>query len=268
MSSNNIAHNLITLRSKLPEGVSLVAVSKFHPAAAIMEAYAAGQRVFAESRPQELAAKVPKLPQDISWHFIGHLQTNKIKLVLPYVDLVQSVDSFHLLEAIDKWGREYGKLINVLLELHLGAESTKQGFSADEILSIASGADALSPTSFASLRPLPSSMGPSLLHGRAGSPEISQFLGCSGWPWVGDSASAPKAGANVIGLMGMATNTDDMEVVEKDFERIEELFRKCQAINPAFTQLSIGMSTDWPHAVKHGATMVRIGTDIFGPREY
>ena len=103
-----VSDNLKSLYEKLPSAVKLVAVSKFHPVERLMEAYDAGQRIFAESRPQELAAKVPQMPADIEWHFIGHLQTNKLKLVLPYVTLVQSVDSFHLLEAIDKWGRENG----------------------------------------------------------------------------------------------------------------------------------------------------------------
>ncbi len=183
-----------------------------------MEAYEAGQRVFGENRPQELAAKVPQMPADVQWHFIGHLQTNKLKLVLPYVSLVQSVDSFHLLESISTWATANNKVIDVLLELHLGAEETKQGFTEEEILS-------LIERSVASVR--------------------------------------------IRGLMGMATNTDDMSVVEKDFERIEALYNKIKALGvEGFDQLSIGMSGDWPLAVKHGATMVRIGTDIFGPREY
>ena len=131
-----VRDNLQALYEKLPSAVKLVAVSKFHPVERLMEAYDAGQRVFAESRPQELAAKVPQMPADIEWHFIGHLQTNKLKLVLPYVTLVQSVDSFHLLEAIDKWGRDNGRIIDVLLELHLGAEETKQGFDEEELWSI------------------------------------------------------------------------------------------------------------------------------------
>ncbi len=183
-----------------------------------MEAYNAGQRIFAESRPQELAAKVPQMPSDIQWHFIGHLQTNKLKLVLPYVSLVQSVDSLHLLEAISAWAVNNSREINILLELHLGAEETKQGFSEEEILSI---------------------------------------------------LSATYPGIIICGLMGMATNTDDMTVVEADFNKIESLFHRIQAMNlPGFTELSIGMSADWPIAVRHSATMVRIGTDIFGPREY
>ena len=253
-----IAESLHTLRKALPSGVELVAVSKFHPVERLMEAYEAGQRVFAESRPQELAAKVPQLPSDIQWHFIGHLQTNKLKLVLPYVSLVQSVDSLHLLQAISAWGTANNKVVDVLLELHLGAEETKQGFSEEEILALLIGAGTPSETSFASLRPLPqpSAAGPSLLHGR-------------GWPWVSEGVPAPMAGIRIRGLMGMATNTDDMAVVEKDFERIEALFKKIKASGrEGFDVLSIGMSQDWPVAVRHGATMVRIGTDIFGPREY
>lgn len=216
-----IQENLHTICAALPEGVALVAVSKFHPASAILEAYAAGQRIFAESRPQELSAKVPQLPADIQWHFIGHLQTNKLKLVLPYVTLVQSVDSMHLLQAISNWAVANQRVIDVLLELHLGAEETKQGFSEDEILAIAA------------------------------------------------AVPAPAAGVRIRGLMGMASNTDDMEVVEGEFAKIEALFNRIRALGlPDFDQLSIGMSNDWPHAVKHGATMVRIGTDIFGPREY
>ena len=216
-----IQENLHTICAALPEGVALVAVSKFHPASAILEAYAAGQRIFAESRPQELAAKVPQLPADIQWHFIGHLQTNKLKLVLPHVTLVQSVDSMHLLQAISAWAVANDRTIDVLLELHLGAEETKQGFSEDEILAIAA------------------------------------------------AVPAPAAGIRIRGLMGMASNTDDMEVVEGEFAKIEALFNRIRVLGlPDFDQLSIGMSNDWPHAVKHGATMVRIGTDIFGPREY
>ena len=217
-----VARSLESLRAALPSGVELVAVSKFHPVSRLMEAYDAGQRIFAESRPQELSAKIPQMPADVQWHFIGHLQTNKLKLVLPYVSLVQSVDSIHLLEAISAWGIANGKVVDVLLELHLGAEESKQGFTEDEILSV-----------------------------------ISPPAGLSG--------------VRIRGLMGMATNTDDMAVVEKDFERIEALYGRIRSEHPelsSFDQLSIGMSGDWPVAIRHGATMVRIGTDIFGPREY
>ena len=249
-----VAESLNKLRSALPSEVELVAVSKFHPVERLMEAYNAGQRLFGENRPQELAAKAPQMPADVKWHFIGHLQTNKIKLVLPYVTMVQSVDSFHLLEAINNWCAANSKTVDILLELHLGAEETKSGFTEEEILSIVGGEGIRSEIASASLRPFPtrdalqaSAVGPSLLRGR-------------GWP---------RISVRIRGLMGMATNTDDMAVVEADFARIEALFNKIKALGlPGFDQLSIGMSGDWPLAVKHGATMVRIGTDIFGPREY
>ena len=215
-----IKDNLHEINSKLPSDVTLVAVSKFHPVERLMEAYNAGQRVFAESRPQELAAKVPQMPADVQWHFIGHLQTNKLKLVLPYVSLVQSVDSLHLLQAISAWAVAHNKVIDVLLELHLGAEQTKQGFSEDEILS--------------------------LCHSERSEESI-----------------------RIRGLMGMASNTEDRAQVEGEFARIEALYKRIKASGMEdFDTLSIGMSGDWPLAVQHGATMVRIGTDIFGPREY
>ena len=185
-----IKDNLHEINSKLPSDVTLVAVSKFHPVERLMEAYNAGQRVFAESRPQELAAKVPQMPADVQWHFIGHLQTNKLKLVLPYVSLVQSVDSLHLLQAISTWAVANSRVIDVLLELHLGAEETKQGFSENEIMTIISGAGISSQTASASLRPLPSrnasddaAVGPSLLHGR-------------GWPWV--SGTTPSSATRSV----------------------------------------------------------------------
>jgi pyridoxal phosphate enzyme (YggS family) len=215
-----IKDNLHEINRKLPSDVTLVAVSKFHPVERLMEAYDAGQRVFAESRPQELAAKVPQMPADVQWHFIGHLQTNKLKLVLPYVSLVQSVDSLHLLQAISTWAVANSRVIDVLLELHLGAEETKQGFSEDEILS--------------------------LCHSERSEESI-----------------------RIRGLMGMASNTEDRAQVEGEFARIEALYKRIKASGmEGFDTLSIGMSGDWPLAVQHGATMVRIGTDIFGPREY
>ena len=215
-----IKDNLHEINRKLPSDVTLVAVSKFHPVERLMEAYNAGQRVFAESRPQELAAKVPQMPADVQWHFIGHLQTNKLKLVLPYVSLVQSVDSMHLLQAISTWAVANSRVIDVLLELHLGEEETKQGFSEDEILS--------------------------LCHSERSEESI-----------------------RIRGLMGMASNTEDRAQVEGEFARIEALYKRIKASGmEGFDTLSIGMSGDWPLAVQHGATMVRIGTDIFGPREY
>ena len=251
-----IKDNLNNLYKALPDGVKLVAVSKFHPVERLMEAYVAGQRIFGENRPQELAAKVPQMPADVEWHFIGHLQTNKLKLVLPYVSLVQSVDSFHLLEAINKWAIDNGRIINILLELHLGAEETKHGFTEEEILSVLRKEEGVSPENCG--RPWPHEWeGPTA----GGRDEVEDR-------WFSGLTPSSFHGVNIIGLMGMATNTDDMSVVEKDFERIEGLFRRLQAVYPQLTELSIGMSGDWPFAVKHGATMVRIGTDIFGPREY
>ena len=227
-----IEKNLQLIRKELPPDVSLVAVSKFHPVERLMEAYEAGQRIFAESRPQELAAKVPQMPADVQWHFIGHLQTNKLKLVLPYVTLVQSVDSLHLLEAISAWAMANKKVIDVLLELHLGAEETKQGFTEEEILEM-----------------------------------VESFR--SKAEAVCEDIPAPLKSIRIRGLMGMASNTEDMAQVEGEFARIAALFHKIQDSGlQDFDQLSIGMSGDWPLAVKHGATMVRIGTDIFGPREY
>lgn len=229
-----IEENLNNLKKELPSGVKLVAVSKFHPVENILSAYQAGQRSFAESRPQEFQRKALQLPQDIEWHFIGHLQTNKLKLVLPYTALVQSVDSKHLLDLINVWGRNNGKVINVLLELHLGAEETKGGFTAQEIEAILEG--------------YVSSLG-------GQNPEVERQY----------------SNIRFRGLMGMATNTDDEAVIEADFQRIEDLFNHLRAKFPQledFSELSIGMSDDWPVAVRHGATMVRVGTAIFGKRNY
>ena len=217
--------------SELPPEVKLVAVSKFHPAEDILAAYNAGQRRFGENRPQEFAAKAASLPSDIEWHFIGHLQTNKLKMVLPYASLVESIDSLRLLDAVEKWGSEHDKVIDVLLELHLGAEETKGGFTEEEIeyiLSLDSEAE--------------------------------------------DAATLPPKAVyqhvRFRGLMGMATNTDDVSVVEADFARIEAFKKSLEDRYdlPDFTELSIGMSHDWPVAIRHGATIVRIGTAIFGPR--
>ena len=217
-----IEENLHRIKSELPSGVKLVAVSKFHPLEAILEAYQAGQTVFGENRPQELSMKAAQLPQDIEWHFLGHLQTNKLKMVLPYATLVQSVDSVHLLEAIDNWGSANDKVISVLLELHIGAEETKQGFHEEEILDILFHAEGYKNIRF-------------------------------------------------CGLMGMASHTEDKEVINADFERIDTFMAYLVDLFPeleSFNQLSIGMSDDWPIAVQHGSTMVRIGTAIFGAREY
>ena len=233
------------LYSELPATVQLVAVSKFHPFEAIERAYEAGQRVFAESRPQELLAKVRRLEEvraqkiseavesgddveaaeaymaDVEWHFIGHLQTNKLKMVLPYVSLVQSVDSVRLLDAIQAWGEANAKVISVLLEPHVAAEESKQGFAAEEIYS--------------------------LLDNSAAYPNIC-----------------------FRGIMGMATFTDDQTVVASDFAALRSIFDTCRLRFPHlaedFTELSIGMSDDYPIAIEYGSTIVRIGSMIFGQR--
>lgn len=218
----SITSKIREINSELPQGVRLVAVSKFHPAECIMEAYNAGQRLFGENRPQEFASKCKVLPNDIEWQFIGHLQTNKLKLVLPYAHMIQSVDSIHLLEDIEKWCASAGKTVRVLLELHLGAEETKHGLTEEEILSILDSVSMYPHVSF-------------------------------------------------CGLMGMATNTDDEAVVRADFMRIAALKNKINSLHPElseFKELSIGMSEDYKIAIECGATMVRIGSDIFGPREY
>lgn len=217
-----IAFNLDKIKEELPSGVKLVAVSKFHPFEAILEAYNEGQRAFGENRPQEFALKAVQLPPDIEWHFIGHLQTNKLKLVLPYAYMVESIDTLHLLEAVNNWGEKYNKVISVLLEVHIGAEETKQGFTPSEVKA------------------------------------VLQMTG--EFPYV-----------HFRGLMGMASHTDDEEAIAADFQTIKALFDECRALYPQFTdfdQLSIGMSDDWQIATRYGSTEVRIGTAIFGNREY
>ena len=226
-----IEDNLKNILTELPSEVKLVAVSKYHPFEEILQAYQAGQRRFGENRPQEFQAKAVQLPQDIEWHFIGHLQTNKLKMVLPYASLVESIDSRHLLNQVDQWGRQHGKVISVLLELHLGAEETKGGFCEEEIVSVLS----------------------------EYSESLSSESGCL-FPNI-----------RFCGLMGMASHTDDEDVIDADFARIESLMQRLQVEFPVledFRELSIGMSDDWPIAVRHGATLIRIGTAIFGPRVY
>ena len=266
-----ISQNLEELISELPQGVKLVAVSKFHPLDALLEAYSMGQRAFGENRPQEFAAKAVQMPQDVVWHFIGHLQTNKLKLVLPYASLVESIDTVHLLEAVNEWGARHEKVVNVLLEVHIGAEETKQGFTPEEVLDILSSVNAWSARS--GLAPgtgkkfgerpdrEPIQTGTGEEFGERPDREPIQTGTVAGsYPYV-----------NFCGLMGMASHVDDEEAIAADFARIKALFDECRARFPGlqdFTQLSIGMSDDWRIAVQHGSTEVRIGTAIFGPRQY
>ena len=217
------------LHSELPATVKLVAVSKFHPFEAIEEAYSAGQRIFAESRPQELQAKVLKLMEkgvdmnDVQWHFIGHLQTNKLKMVLPYVTLVQSVDSERLLAAIEAWAAANDRVINVLLEPHVAAEETKQGFAAEEIYSILQSAV------------------------EGGYPHIC-FKGIMGMATFTDDESVVRS---------------DFSALKSIFEECRMRF---PSITKDFVELSIGMSEDYQMAIEYGSTMVRIGSMIFGER--
>ena len=217
------------LHSELPATVKLVAVSKFHPFEAIEEAYSAGQRIFAESRPQELQAKVLKLMEkgvdmnDVQWHFIGHLQTNKLKMVLPYVTLVQSVDSERLLAAIEAWADANERVINVLLEPHVAAEETKQGFAAEEIYSILQSAV------------------------EGGYPHIC-FKGIMGMATFTDDESVVRS---------------DFSALKSIFEECRMRF---PSITKDFVELSIGMSEDYQMAIEYGSTMVRIGSMIFGER--
>ena len=204
------------IKSELPSTVQLVAVSKFKPASDILEAYRAGQRAFGENRPQELAAKAAELPADIQWHFIGHLQTNKVKLVVPHATLIHSVDSERLLAEIDKVSRNLGKTSDILLEVHIAEETTKQGLSPEE-------AEAL----------------------------------------AGRMAAYPNV--RLRGVMGMATFTDDMAQVRREFRTLKALSERLSGI-PCCDQVSMGMSEDWPVAVEEGTTIVRIGTAIFGKR--
>ena len=227
-----IKETIQRLYDELPATVKLVAVSKFHPFEAIEEAYEAGQRIFAESRPQELQAKVKRLEElraergedymkDIQWHFIGHLQTNKLKMVLPYVSLVQSVDSERLLSAIQTWAAANGKVISVLLEPHVAAEETKQGFNPDDVYSILERASEFDHIRF-------------------------------------------------DGIMGMATFTDDESVIRADFAALRSIYENCRerfdSLAADFIEFSIGMSDDYPLAISYGSTMVRIGSMIFGER--
>lgn len=216
----SIAGNLDKVRQTLPEGVTLVAVSKFKPDEDILAAYGCGQRVFGESRAQEMRDKHSRLPDDIEWHFIGHLQTNKIKYIIPFVSLIHSIDSLHLLGEVDSQAAHHGRTVDCLLQVHISQEETKFGFTYDECSE--------------ALRSLP---GLHLEHVR------------------------------VVGLMGMATNTDDTAVVRREFAGLKCFFDEMRPCMPeAFGVLSMGMSEDYMVAVAEGATMVRIGSMIFGQR--
>jgi pyridoxal phosphate enzyme (YggS family) len=221
----SIVNNLANVRKQLPTHVRLVCVSKFHPDEAILEAYAAGERVYGESKVQEMSGKFERLPKDIQWHFIGHLQSNKVKHIVPYVSLIHGVDSEKLVAEIDRQAAKIGRKVNCLLQVHIAKEETKFGF--DE-------------------------------------PELIQFFESGGlerYPAV-----------QFCGLMGMATFTKDNEQVKSEFEHLKSIFDRIKSSyfnqSSEFKDLSMGMSEDFPIAVECGSTMVRIGSSIFGTREY
>ncbi|MDR0394818.1 MAG: YggS family pyridoxal phosphate-dependent enzyme [Tannerella sp.] len=221
----DIKRNIRAICSSLPESVKLVAVSKFHPVESIKEAYEAGQRIFGESRVQELTAKQPVLPEDIEWHFIGTLQTNKVRYIAPFISMIQSVDSIRLLQEINRRAGECNRIIHVLIEVHIAEEDSKHGFSPDECKSL---------FTQKTLRQFP--------------------------------------GVRVCGLMGMATFTDDADRIRREFGILRNLFKEIKSMpdtdKDIFTELSMGMSDDYNTAIEEGSTMIRIGTGIFGTREY
>ena len=221
----SIADEVRRIASELPSGVKLVAVSKFHPVEKLMQAYDAGQRLFGESRVQELAQKVGAMPSDVQWHFIGHLQTNKVRQLVPHVHLIHSVDSLKLLQCINKEAARIDRVVDVLLQVHVAQEVEKFGFAIDELEALAN---------------------------------------------EGQLAAMPNV--RVVGLMAMATNTDDEAEIRKEFAEAHRAFeylkQGCYRNNAEFCELSMGMSDDYHLAIAEGTTMVRIGTTIFGIREY
>ncbi|MBO4801777.1 MAG: YggS family pyridoxal phosphate-dependent enzyme [Bacteroidaceae bacterium] len=231
-----IAEEIHRITSALPQGVRLVAVSKYHPADAIREAFAAGQRLFGESHAQELQRKHTELEDLITaadtpleWHFIGHLQTNKVKYIAPYVHLIHSVDSPRLLTEINRQAQKVGRVIPCLLQLHVAAEETKFGFTPDE---------------------------------------ARAYLDSGEWQQLQN--------VSIAGMMAMATNTDDTVRIRADFHSARLFFEEAHRTyftptdggTSSFNELSMGMTDDWHIAVDEGSTLIRIGTQIFGERQY
>ena len=221
----DIKENLNRIKASLPQGVKLVAVSKTHPIEMLQEAYDAGQRIFGENKVQEMTAKSQALPSDIEWHFIGHVQRNKIHIMAPYVSVIQGVDTFEKLAEIDRQAARFNRHITCLLQLHIAQEETKFGFSADE---------------------------------------------CTAMLEQGDWRSLKNI--TIGGVMGMASNTDDETQVRAEFSRLKQLFdtykEKYFADSPDFNTISAGMSGDYKLAIEAGSNMVRIGSSIFGERNY
>lgn len=218
---NAIEKNLIQIRKTIPEGVTLVAVSKTKPIADLLEAYEAGQRVFGENKIQEMTQKWEEMPKDIIWHMIGHVQTNKVKYMAPYVDTIHAVDSLKLLKEINKQALKHDRSINCLLQLKIAEEESKFGLSANEITNL------LNTDELKSLEHI-----------------------------------------KITGLMGMATFTENKEQIKKEFNGLYTFFEKLKTAHPSLKTVSIGMSGDYQLAIDCGSTMVRIGSSIFGARNY
>lgn len=211
------------VRNTIPENVTLVAVSKTYPSSVIKEVYDAGQRIFGENRPQELREKYELLPKDIRWHMIGHLQTNKVKYIAPFVELIHSVDSDRLLSVIDSEAMKNGRVIDVLLEVHVAVEDTKSGWDADE---------------------------------------LRLYLSEGKW--------RQYKNVRIKGLMTVASQTDDEEVISHEFRVVREMFKEFadEYFGSQMDTISMGMTHDYLTAMDCGANMVRIGSLIFGDREY
>ncbi|MDR0825006.1 MAG: YggS family pyridoxal phosphate-dependent enzyme [Prevotella sp.] len=221
----SISDNLRKVKENLPAGVKLVAVSKFHPKEAIQEAYNAGHRLFGESRMQEMDLKHSQLPSDIEWHFIGHLQTNKVKVIVPYIHTIHSIDSWKLLQEIEKHAADNQKRICCLLEIHIAQEDAKYGLSFDD---------------------------------------CREFLAKGQWRQLKH--------AYIGGVMGMATFTEDKDLIRKEFRSLksfyDELKQNYFSEDKDFSEISMGMSDDYEIAIEEGSTMIRVGSFIFGQREY
>jgi pyridoxal phosphate enzyme (YggS family) len=215
----SIATNLHSIQSTIPSHVTLVAVSKTKPVADLMEAYAAGQRIFGENKIQEMTEKWQAMPKDIEWHMIGHVQSNKVKYMVPYVKLIHGVDSLKLLVEINRHAVRWRKHINCLLQVHIAEEDTKFGFDAQELDSL-----------------------------------------------LQSEAYTTLTNVKVIGLMGMASFTDNQDQIKREFEQLKQVYDTLAAQQPQFTTLSMGMSGDYALAIDCGSTMVRIGSSIFGTR--
>ena len=211
------------IKKTLPPTVTLVAVSKTKPVEDILSIYHCGQKVFGENKVQELCSKFESMPKDIEWHLIGHLQTNKVKYIAPFVSLIHAVDSLKLLQEINKQAQKHNRVINCLLQIYIAKEESKFGLDFDEAISI--------------------------LH----SPEFVAL-----------------EHINIVGLMGMATNTDDQSIVKKEFTQLEKFYQELKKDNNIahcnFSTLSMGMSNDYALAIDCGSNMVRIGSSIFGNR--